>query len=144
MNAARIIASGLVAFAIVTVLHPWSPAEEKVDSDKRLGRLAKLQEEKLQLLEAGVKHAEASYADGNTSIVGVMKARSRLLKGKLAMAKNPAERVAILKERVEVLKSLETIVLRNHTAGASTVTPATLTNARLKRINAEIALAKEN
>ncbi len=118
-------------------------AAEAKDLEKTKHRVEALQKEKVAILENLVRQLEKDHSDGLVRMSKVLNTKDRLLKAKLVLATDKAERKAILTERVALFRSLERITMRDYRAGEKTVSPSKVTEAKLRRLDAEIALAKE-
>lgn len=135
----RSLACGVAFFtAFLCISHSFGE-----EPSKPSGRLRTLQKEKVDLLELAYKQMSKDYSDGTIGILEVVRSHNRLLKAKLPLATSKKERMAILKERVDNLKRWETMCRRNYQAGDTEADTAMLHKVRVKRLNAEIALARE-
>ena len=124
----------LVALLVSTTTSAQNSAEE---SDSRI---RELQIEKRDVLAKYLTYAESQFARGDLQSVAVLDARLALLDAELALAATAADRIKILRKRLDIHRNKESQVAELYAIG--NVTFAKNVDAIVERIDSEIALSR--
>lgn len=107
------------------------------------GKIRALLEEKRNILKQRLDGIESQYKSGLSSHDTLIAARNDFLDAELAMATDKAQRIVILEKKVTNAQEREKLMLEARRIGSLTVTPADALMATADRLDAEIALARE-
>ncbi len=125
-----VLAFGLVLFAV---------AQEESANDPN--EIRKLQAQKVELLQDLVERYRFAYSSGKPVLEELLAVERDLLSAKLDMTISPAERVAIRESIVENHRKLVQARVAGLQLGKNA--EADILRARVEKIDAEIALARE-
>ena len=129
----------VLAVAVGVLACPIAGGETKeANQSQKLEELLKERQSTLRQLVAVVTE---EYRNGATGFESVARATDQLIDAELDLAKNAAARTAILQRRVELMKSLFSMVETRFKAGQ--VTQAQVLAAQAGLLESQIQLARE-
>jgi hypothetical protein len=130
-------ALALLALAALFVSTTTSAQNSAEESDSRIRHLLI---EKRDVLTDYLTHAESQFAKGQLQSAVVLDAKLKLLDAELALANSPADRIKILRERLDIHRIKESQFVKQYKLG--NVTFGENVDAIVERIDAEIALSR--
>ena len=121
------------------------PAHSEPSEEPRVGvssaKLDALLKERRDTFRQLLKMARARHRLGGATVESVIHASLQLLQAELEMAKGSGERIAIHKQMIELLRTLEKTAQQKFKAGA--VRQDEVLKAKADRLQAEIRLLRE-
>ena len=127
-----------VALAVFFLAATTSAQNSQEGSDTRIRDLLI---EKRDVLADHLTHAESQFKMGKLESLALLNAKLRLLDAELALADSAAERIKVLKDRLDIHRAKESRSLELYKTG--NVTFGENIDAIVQRIDAAIALSRE-
>ena len=131
----------VAASAIAVVVFAWPIAVGETTEANQTQKLDELLKQRQATLRQLVAVVTEEYRNGTTGFESVARATDQLIDAELDSAKNAEARTAILQRRVELMKSLFSMVETRFKAGQ--VTQAQVLAAQAGLLESQIQLARE-
>ena len=134
----------ILAGVVATLLTVPAGAQEKINllnkdkAEESAKKIKALQKERITALKDAAEQISALFKSGRTTADEVYEARLMALRAELDAAEKGAERVALYKSMVDVLKEYETWATEQYKAARATA--ATALKVKARRLESEIHL----